>query len=135
MSTFSALKSSGTICLDVINQSWTPMYELINIFELFLPQLLSYPNPQSPMNIDAANLMDFSVEEYEKTVKMYVEKYANNKAKKPDVDLGPEKLLKEATFHKVSTDCEDFLQDDLSDNSQLSELSDTSDILFEEEIL
>lgn len=111
------------------------MYELINIFELFLPQLLSYPNPQSPMNIDAANLMDFSVEEYERTVKMYVEKYATSKQRKAEPDLATEKPLKEPTIHKVSTDCEDFLQDELSNCSQLSELSDTSDILFEEEIL
>lgn len=111
------------------------MYELINIFELFLPQLLSYPNPQSPMNIDAANLMDFSVDEYEKTVKMYVEKYASGKEKKTEIKSDGEKPLKEPTLHKISTDCEDFLHDDLSDPSQLSELSDTSDILFEEEIL
>ena len=27
-------EGSGSVCLDVINQSWSPMYDLLNIFEI-----------------------------------------------------------------------------------------------------
>uniref|UniRef100_A0A0C9RYZ4 E2 ubiquitin-conjugating enzyme n=1 Tax=Wollemia nobilis TaxID=56998 RepID=A0A0C9RYZ4_9CONI len=67
---------SGTICLDVINQTWSPMFDLVNIFEVFLPQLLLYPNPTSPLNGEAAALMMRNKDLYDQKVKEYCERYA-----------------------------------------------------------
>ena len=61
--------SSGSVCLDVINQTWSPMYDMINIFEVFLPQLLRYPNPSDPLNGEAAALMMREPKGYEAKVK------------------------------------------------------------------
>mmetsp|Transcript_7311 Transcript_7311/g.15632 ORF Transcript_7311/g.15632 Transcript_7311/m.15632 type:complete len:206 (-) Transcript_7311:190-807(-) len=67
---------SGSVCLDVINQTWSPMYDLTNIFEVFLPQLMTYPNPTDPLNGEAAALQMREPERYNEKVREYVRKYA-----------------------------------------------------------
>lgn len=61
--------SSGSVCLDVINQTWSPMFDMINIFEVFLPQLLRYPNPADPLNGEAAALLMREPKSYDNKVK------------------------------------------------------------------
>ncbi|KAH7057020.1 ubiquitin-conjugating enzyme/RWD-like protein [Macrophomina phaseolina] len=71
---------SGSVCLDVINQTWSPMYDMINIFEVFLPQLLRYPNPTDPLNGEAAALLMREPKSYDAKVREYVNKYASKEA-------------------------------------------------------
>lgn len=45
------------------------MFDMINIFEVFLPQLLRYPNPTDPLNGEAAALLIREPRSYESKVK------------------------------------------------------------------
>lgn len=54
---------------------------MINIFEVFLPQLLRYPNPTDPLNGEAAALLMRDPKTYETKVKGTVFLgYSNGKA-------------------------------------------------------
>eukprot|EP00960_Hanusia_phi_P029057 747750-Hanusia_phi.AAC.1 len=52
--------------------------DLINVFEVFLPQLLTYPNPTDPLNGEAAALMIRDPEKYASKIKEYVQMYATD---------------------------------------------------------
>ena len=75
-------EASGSICLDVINQVWTPLYDLITVVEVFLPQLLSYPNPMDPLNTQAAQLYLNDRKNFNVKALEFVNKYT----KKVDTD-------------------------------------------------
>ncbi|KZV21809.1 hypothetical protein F511_13612 [Dorcoceras hygrometricum] len=55
--------------------------DLVNVFEVFLPQLLLYPNPSDPLNGEAAALMMRDRSAYEQRVKVLLEvrKYLNKR--------------------------------------------------------
>jgi ubiquitin-conjugating enzyme E2 H len=96
---------SGTVCLDVINQTWTALYDLSIIFDSFLPQLLTYPNPVDPLNGDAAAMYLQKPEEYKNKVQEYVKKYAT------------EEILLEQESQSVSSDSESSLSDFTEDEA------------------
>ncbi|KAM7472219.1 hypothetical protein LguiA_010402 [Lonicera macranthoides] len=94
---------SGSICLDVINQTWSPMFDLVNVFEVFLPQLLLYPNPSDPLNGEAAALMMRDRTAYEQRVKEYCEKYA----KPEDMGSGSDEILSDEEMSEDEYDSGD----------------------------
>ena len=50
---------------------------MINVFEVFLPQLLRYPNPSDPLNGKAATILLRDEIKYKSLVREYVLKYAS----------------------------------------------------------
>jgi len=68
---------SGAICLDVINEKWSPTYSILNIYEIFLPQLLTYPNPDDPLNKYAADLYKMNKRIFASKAKEYIVKYCS----------------------------------------------------------
>lgn len=49
--------STGRVCMDVLEQAhWTPAWTLIQVVEAVI-QLLKQPEPDSPLNVDVANLV------------------------------------------------------------------------------
>lgn len=90
---------AGSVCLDVINQTWSPMFDLINVFEVFLPQLLLYPNASDPLNGEAASLLLKEPQKYNEKVKEYVKIHA----KEGDVVINPANVKSNSTKSKSST--------------------------------
>lgn len=102
---------SGSVCLDVINQTWSPMYDLVNIFSFFLPQLLRYPNPADPLNGEAAALLLSNPDDYAAKVREYITKYAQATNENKKNSRGKDLFVQEA----VANHCE--VQSDASDIS------------------
>lgn len=101
-------ETAGSVCLDVINQTWSPMFDLVNIFEVFLPQLLLYPNPADPLNGEAAALLLREPDAYNAKVKELVARYAT-----PD-DLVPKR------GGKVESEEEEDEDDDMGADDYVS---------------
>nr|GEZ32391.1 ubiquitin-conjugating enzyme E2 4-like [Tanacetum cinerariifolium]GEZ39457.1 ubiquitin-conjugating enzyme E2 4-like [Tanacetum cinerariifolium] len=77
---------TGTVCVNVLNQAWSPLTDLVNVFELYLPMFLNEPNAEDPLNADAAALFVRDRPAYEAKVKELCAEFARPE----DVGLVPE---------------------------------------------
>ncbi len=69
-------KASGSICVNVLRDDWTPVLTLVDIFETYLPNLLACPNCKDPFNAEAASQMTANEAEYTEYVRWYTGEFA-----------------------------------------------------------
>lgn len=67
-----AVYADGSICLDILQNQWSPIYDISAILTS-IQSLLCDPNPNSPANSEAARLYQENRREYERKVKEIVE--------------------------------------------------------------
>lgn len=98
---------SGSVCLDVINQAWSALFDLANIFDSFLPQLLTYPNPSDPLNSNAAALYLHNQDGYKRKVQEYVQLYATEEALAAQLELETESSEASSLSSDEETEADD----------------------------
>ena len=64
--------TDGKICLDILQNRWTPTYDVSSILTS-IQSLFNDPNPESPANVEAANLYKDNKTLYLEKVKECVE--------------------------------------------------------------
>lgn len=70
------ISKSGTICLDILNDQWTPALNIKNML-LSVSSLLNEPNPKDPLVPEIANLLSLDKLTHDEKARNYTLKYAN----------------------------------------------------------
>lgn len=99
---------------------------MVNIFEVFLPQLLRYPNPTDPLNGEAAALMMREPKGYESKVKGW--RWFCFPDPSDDADTNPEYVTKYASKENV-----DDAGGDSNDSDEMSSVGSYDDDEEDEE--
>jgi ubiquitin-conjugating enzyme E2 D/E len=82
------INSAGTICLDILKDNWSPILTFYKVY-LSIQSLLTDPNPDSPLNGEAARLYKSDKKEYRKMCQKYITDYANGLEKVINVISNP----------------------------------------------
>ncbi|KAJ1503476.1 Ubiquitin-conjugating enzyme E2 H [Coelomomyces lativittatus] len=97
-----------------------------NVFDVFLPQLLRYPNPTDPLNGEAAAMLMREPTAYEAKVKDYVTRFASKEVyeaiKEDNVSASEEELSSVGSLSEVPVDDDD--DDDEEEEEEENEKDD-----------
>ena len=94
---------------------------MINIFEVFLPQLLRYPNPNDPLNGEAAALLMRHPKEYDAKVKGSSGRFVCHQFLTSLAEYVQRFATKEAADAATDGNDEDDQDEEMSDVGSLSE--------------